>query len=96
MRLWHGCPVTFFEKQFRDGTFTPHDGSIWLAETNKYAYQGCQHHETLLVLVCFDLDEDDVEDHSDMEVCQHLGRSYYLHRGPITSDRIQDILIVEK
>lgn len=89
MIYYHCLPKKYFDLQTITGDWVPKYGSTWLADSDKHAYQASQINSEIKVIVRFELDDDLVEDHSDMDICKRLGRSYYLYRGNIPKNRFQ-------
>lgn len=85
---YHCCPKEYFDKQTATGDWIPHYGATWLAETSREAWQGSQMKSADKVIVRFDLDDDTVENHSDMPICKRIKRNYYLYRGTIPKSRM--------
>ena len=88
MNFYHCLPKEYFDQQTKTGDWIPYYGSTWLADTDRHAFQASQIPAKLKVIVEFNLDEQEVEDHSDMAVCKRLGRSYYLYRGIIPKNKM--------
>jgi hypothetical protein len=82
MKFYHTCPEDYFDKQYTNG-WAPYYGSTWLAETPAESFQGSQTRAERKVIVGFELDINQVENHSDMPVCKKLGVKYYIHRGSV-------------
>tara|TARA_R110000822_G_C15087509_1_gene470355 strand:- start:186 stop:497 length:312 start_codon:yes stop_codon:yes gene_type:complete len=98
MKFYHTCPEEYIDKQYSSELgWTPYYGSTWLAETPRESFQGSQTKAERKVIVGFELELDQVEDHSSMPICKRLGRNYYMHRGtiPLTNVWIEDTVTVK-
>ena len=60
--------------------FTPRHGAVWLAETDRHAFQGNQTRGEPKTVIAIDTAGYEIEDHSDMEICRKTGRPYYILR----------------
>lgn len=87
MIYYHCVPKEYFIAQTTTGDWIPKYGSTWLSDTDRHAFQASQIKSKTKVILKFELDEDSVEDCSDMDICKRLGRSYYLYRGIIPKDK---------
>jgi hypothetical protein len=87
MKFYHTCPEEYFDKQYTNG-WTPYYGCTWLAETPLESVQGSQTKANRKVIVGFELDINEVENHSDMPVCKRLGVNYYIHRGTVPASKV--------
>ena len=89
MKFYHACPVEYLDKQYVIGEWHPHWGSTWLTPDPWHAFQASQMSSARKVIMEFDLELTDVEDHSDMLVCKRLHRSYFIHRGCVPKNQVK-------
>ena len=73
-------PSRYYPAQITAQGFTPRYGAVWLAETDRHAFQGNQTRGEPKTVIAIDTAGYEIEDHSDMEICRKTGRPYYILR----------------
>ena len=80
MIYYHCMPSRYYPDQITESGFTPYRGAVWLAETDRHAFQGNQTRGEPKTVLAIDTAGYEIEDHSDMDICKKTGRPYYILR----------------
>lgn len=89
MKFYHTCQTQYFNTQASTGVWIPYRGSTWLSDDPRDSYRGSQSHDGEMIIIEFDLNENEVEDHSDMDVCQRLCVNYFIYRGDVPAGKFR-------